>query len=262
MNAASVIIVGAGVTGMTAAGALEAAGVSVTVIDKAGRPGGRAAFGRIGGALVRQAFPDEHLRAAGVEVITSPEWQGSPVRRGLVSQLSATSDGLSVHLATPTEQLEAGVVLLTPPLPQALRILQRSNIDYAERFDEVRFNRQLELMAACADGTVSRTVLGADESTDRWDDDKNFLALEIAAEHSIADPLELQLKAWRYAVCANPISYPFGEIAVPAGNLILAGDAFAADASSSDLARAAQSGRAAAAAITAKLSKMPPQPGQ
>lgn len=49
---ASALVVGAGVAGLACAGALAAAGVRVTVLDKGRRPGGRVATRRLDGATV------------------------------------------------------------------------------------------------------------------------------------------------------------------------------------------------------------------
>ena len=244
---------------MAAAAHLAESGLEASVIDKAGRAGGRAAFGRLGTELVRQAFDEGELRAAGVDVITAPDWRGAPVRKGLLSRLHAAANGIELELATPSERIPAEVVLLTAPLPQSLRILERSGISFSPRFFDAHFDRRLVLNARGADGSLHRVVLAAEESRERWDDDRNFLALDIAAEHGISEPVEASLKAWRYANCLAPIDYPFAEIAVPSGRLLLAGDAFCAASGLQGLRRAFDSGQAAAEAVLRDRHGLPPR---
>jgi renalase len=150
------LIVGAGISGLTAARTLQAAGWSVTVVDKGRGPGGRLATRRMGplrfdhGAQYfsalsprfRQAV-DEWL-AQGVvqhwfEVNGDPRYRGSHGMTAVARHLAAGLDvRLSTRIAGLTHDkglwqaaiedggtLTANALILTPPVPQSLELLGR-----------------------------------------------------------------------------------------------------------------------------------------
>ncbi|MDH3707585.1 MAG: NAD(P)-binding protein, partial [Acidimicrobiia bacterium] len=149
-----IVVVGAGLAGLTAARALVAAGERVQVVDKGRSVGGRLATRRIGGATLdhgaqfftvrTDAFAAEVDRAVGNDV--AYEWcrgftdpaDGHPryaVRGGMNRLAKHLAAGLEVMTATRISAVSAGeywavehdggllqasAVVLTAPMPQNL----------------------------------------------------------------------------------------------------------------------------------------------
>ncbi|MEN9807845.1 MAG: hypothetical protein RL756_2365 [Pseudomonadota bacterium] len=149
-----VAVVGAGITGLTAARALAAAGLSVLVLDKGRGVGGRVATRRIEGATVdhgAQAVDAANAGAwaalagglpANVLERRTGRWIG---RIGMTSVAKSLAAGLEVLTAervlcvrgaSPEHQLllESGrviaarAVIVTAPVPQALELLTQGEV--------------------------------------------------------------------------------------------------------------------------------------
>ena len=318
-EAVEVLVVGAGMAGLTAARVLTGAGYDVLVVDKGWNPGGRMATRRNGDAAhdhgatfiagVGRRFSEElhGWREAGA---ASPwegleegmtQWRGLPDMRGLSHHLAlglpirtrtrlvsvasrggqwmaATEDGATVM---------AGSVLLTPPVPQSLALLDAGETPLPERMrtqlDQVAYQRCLVVMAVPenpapatppglwepTDGPIARLVdertkgtsgvpaftihARADYSLERWDDDRDEVAAELLAE---AEPRlgsrvkHHQIHGWRYSRPERTWPQPC-LVSKEHPPLVLAGDAFGGP----DVPGAHRSGRAAAEALSRLVTK-------
>ena len=187
---AEVVVIGAGMAGLTAAAELERAGVSTIVLDKGRAPGGRmatrtidrarfdhgaqhfsarsAAFQqRIAGLqnaeVVGEWFRSHNRtttdgrsepRLAGIDGMRRiPEHlaRGLDVRTSLaIDRLEVTERGVTAIVGTDAIAHGAGVIL-TPPLPQVLALLQASGIRLdagaGELLSNVEYNASLAVMA-------------------------------------------------------------------------------------------------------------------
>jgi len=159
-------IVGAGVAGLSAAGRLRAAGLSVVVVDKGRGVGGRLATRRIGGARLDHGAQFFTSRTEGFEALTrrwvddgvAREWNrgfgptadghpryigsagmtsmakdlasGLDVRVGtVVESIEAATGGWTLRCAAPAEPLPtARAVLVTSPVPQTLALLSNGGV--------------------------------------------------------------------------------------------------------------------------------------
>ena len=161
-----VLIVGAGLAGVVAAGELQRAGLTVRVIDKGRGVGGRLATRRIGEAIFdhgapcldrhRGILPDPWWRerlgptlaewwpATEVPGAAVPcRWRGAPSMAGAAKHLAL---GLEVLLETTLHSLRvegsrwiasssggtgfpARALVLTPPVPQSLALLDAGAVD-------------------------------------------------------------------------------------------------------------------------------------
>jgi predicted NAD/FAD-dependent oxidoreductase len=172
----SVLIIGAGMAGITSGRELNAAGFDVVLIDKGRAVGGRmatrriagatfdhgaqhisvrtAAFGREMEALVRQGTAGVWYRS---ESITHPE-RGIENRYAGVGGMrripESLAEGLAVITGSRVDRLRvdadgvaaivggepvatADAVILTPPLPQTLELLAGSNVDAGREVDSL-----------------------------------------------------------------------------------------------------------------------------
>ena len=163
----SVLIIGAGMAGITSGRSLAAAGFAVRLIDKGRAIGGRMATRRIGeatfdhgaqhisvrtagfaremNALVRHGTADVWYRS---ESVTHPERgienryagiggmrripealaEGLPVTTGIrVDRIRIDADGVAAIVGS-APVATADAVIITPPLPQALELLAASSI--------------------------------------------------------------------------------------------------------------------------------------
>jgi len=163
----SVLIIGAGMAGITSGCALEAAGFDVLLLDKGRAVGGRMATRRIGEAtfdhgaqhvsvrtasfaremeaLVRQGtanvwyrsesithpergMEDRYAGVGGMRRIPEALGEGLHVTTGIrVDRLSIDTDGVTA-IAGNEPVATANAVILTPPLPQTLELLAASNV--------------------------------------------------------------------------------------------------------------------------------------
>ncbi len=174
VNKVDVLIVGAGLAGLLAANTLQAAGKSVTVVEKARSVGGRLATWRLGpgrgdyGAqffTVRepefQKFVDEWL-ASGLAFEWTRGWtpegeseadDGFPryaVTGGMTAVAKHLAQNLSLHKQTKLEKTrlvengweavavdgrsyQSSALLLTPPVPQSLALLNAGQVPLVEK---------------------------------------------------------------------------------------------------------------------------------
>lgn len=165
---AEVLVVGAGISGLSAAQALADAGHDVVVVDKGHRPGGRMATRRDGDATWDtgaqfltargDAFTAEVARWQQAGVATTwfhgspdldddgegghPRFRGAPFMRAIPESLADDlavrcgvrldelrhADGRWVALADDGAHLSADAVVLTAPAPQALALLAGTTV--------------------------------------------------------------------------------------------------------------------------------------
>ncbi len=185
----SVVIIGAGMSGLAAGRSLAASGIDVTLVDKGRAVGGRMATRRIGaatfdhGAQHVSTRTDEFALQMGdlVERGTARVWFRTPSvthpERGFEDRYigvhgmrripEVISEGLRVVTGVAVDRLEierSGVtafsggvavaagdaVILTPPAPQTLDVLQRSGIalgPMGAELADVAYNATLVVMA-------------------------------------------------------------------------------------------------------------------
>ena len=185
-----VLVIGAGMAGLTAAAELQRAGWRVLVLDKGRGVGGRLASRRIGEAAFdhgaqfitartsRFAALVEDARCAGVVqewhrgstglLEGHARWRGDPAMTSLAKHLAR---GLEIMLETRVVAVRAsrhrwsvetatgdvyssGAVVLTPPVPQSLAILQAGAValqpETRTRLEGMAYERCLAVMAVLA----------------------------------------------------------------------------------------------------------------
>jgi renalase len=314
-----VLVIGAGIAGLIAAGELQGAGCRVLVLDKGRRIGGRLASQRIGGATFdhgaqfitartpRFASLVEDCRRAGVVEAwhrgsgSRPDghvrWRGHPdmnavptyLGRGLaiapetrVVALRACRDFWSAETAT-GDLHAARAVVLTPPVPQSLAILEAGAVtvppEVRARLESLTYERCLAVMAVLggpsrlappgglapeggpiawiADNRLKGisaesavTIHGTHAfSLEHWERDRQDSGrrlLDAAGDWLDAEVRTFQVHAWRYS---KPLQVDDSPCAVVsrAPPLVLAGDAFAGP----KVEGAALAGWAAAEAVLA-----------
>ncbi|MCB1208728.1 MAG: FAD-dependent oxidoreductase [Verrucomicrobiales bacterium] len=182
-----VLVIGAGMAGLTAAAALRDAGREVAIIDKGRGVGGRMATRRIGDATfdhgaqfitARDPRFDAVLHraeAAGAALEWcrgfssgadgNPRWRGAPGMSALAKHLATGleivlgkqaaalregDDAWSVEM-TEGESWSAKSVILTAPVPQALVLLQAGgtqlNTELVQRLAAIEYERCLAVLA-------------------------------------------------------------------------------------------------------------------
>jgi renalase len=313
-----VLVVGGGVAGLTAARFLGAAGHDVLVVDKGWNPGGRLAtrvtdrarfdHGATFFAATEKRFNAdlESWRQAefacpweGLESSES-HWRGTPDMRSLGSHLAhgltvatrtrltaVKRDGdLWVALGEGGQRVTAEAVLMTPPVPQTLALLDAGEVNLEpnlrDKLERVSYERCFVVMATLdrparvpapgmivpTEGPIARIVdeqakgvskvpavtlhASAEFSRSRWDADRDTVAAEIlrAAEPWLDGGVaDFQIHGWRYSRPVTTWPEPC-LIAATDPYLILAGDAFGGP----DVSGAYRSGLAAAEALIARAS--------
>lgn len=187
-KAVDVLIVGAGMSGLSAGTALQNSGRKVLMIDKSRGVGGRMATRRNGGATYdhgaqfittrdqRFAKVIENARLAGAatewchgftaEADGHTRWRGEPgmsslakhlavgleiVQEKEVTALRRMSDHWTASF-TDGEVWSASAVILTAPVPQSLALLQAGGVvlkpEMEERLSAIQYERCLAVMAA------------------------------------------------------------------------------------------------------------------
>jgi renalase len=181
------LVIGAGMAGLCAAKAAQAAGRSVVVIDKGRGIGGRMATRRIGAATFdhgaqfvtardpRFAALLEEAQAAGAatqwchgfsdQPDGHPRWRGIPGMTGLARHLARSlevvperqvsalklCDGCWHVEMTDGAVWAAHAVILTAPVPQSLVLLENGGItltaEMSQRLSAIRYERCLAVMA-------------------------------------------------------------------------------------------------------------------
>jgi predicted NAD/FAD-dependent oxidoreductase len=149
------VVIGAGVAGLAAAGALRDAGIPVVLLDKGCAAGGRLATRRVEGAVFDHGAQFFTARDAGF-ARTAAAWRAAGVARpwfddalcataGMSSIARHLAAGLDVGLATTVTAVargprgyvvtaddgrrwEAAAVVLTAPVPQSLALLDAGGV--------------------------------------------------------------------------------------------------------------------------------------
>lgn len=258
-----VIVVGAGMAGLTAADELRKAGVSAIVLDKGRAPGGRMATRTIDGARFDHgaqhfsARSDQfrarvrQLQDMGVvaEWYTAKSWttpgaDAEPrlvgiggmrripehIAAGLDVRTSVTIDRLDridggiAAIAGDLTIARASGVVLTPPVPQLLALLNSSDLmpksDRLESLDAVRYNASLTVMASLDEPSgLPQGHLGQPTQNVAWIADNqhkgtsDFPAVTI---HSTADFARAHLRedrdTWARQLCDEVVPLLTGEI--------------------------------------------------
>ncbi len=291
----SVLIIGAGMSGLAAARRLRTGGFPVTLVDKSRVVGGRMATRRFGGGAGDQgaqhisvrtdAFAVEMERLVDDGVAT--EWLRSPSitrpERGVEPRYAGVggmrriperlAEGLDVITGTRIGRLAfdgahvtavdvdgravatAGSVIVTPPLPQALDLLEVSGLDRPVDLDGVAYHASLTVLATLdapsaipgghvappgsivgwiADNehkgvsevpsiTVQSTAAFAARHIEGDRDAWAALLLEAARPHHSGTPIATHAHAWRYAEPTSTFDEGARRVDAPAP-LVLAGE--------------------------------------
>ncbi|MFO7694122.1 MAG: FAD-dependent oxidoreductase [Vicinamibacterales bacterium] len=185
-----VLVVGAGVAGLTVAAELQRAGCRVLVLDKGRGVGGRLASRRIGGAAFdhgaqfitartsrfaaliedgrRAGAVEEWHRGLGDSSNDHVRWRGHPAMTSIAKYLAR---GIQIVLDTRVVALRASrhdwsaetetgavysadAVVLTPPVPQSLALLKAGTValqpETRARLEGLEYERCLAVMAVLA----------------------------------------------------------------------------------------------------------------
>jgi predicted NAD/FAD-dependent oxidoreductase len=180
MEVWDVVVVGAGVTGLTLAHQLQNRGHSVLLLDKGSRPGGRLASRPFNGQLVNPAAESvlvrdpevsaEISRRTGAEFLAATaaaapgaetQWEfnapageiakrwavGTEQRKCFVTRLDVLPTGL-IHVVAQAsgEAIAARTVVLTAPVPQSIHILQNSELTVSPELNTVSYDRRAVLL--------------------------------------------------------------------------------------------------------------------
>ena len=321
-QSADVLVIGAGMAGLIAAAEIQRAGRRVLVLDKGRGVGGRLASRRIGAATFdhgaqfitartsRFAALVEDGRRAGVveEWHRGPagqpdghaRWRGHPAMTSVAKHLAR---GLAIVLETRVVALRAsghrwiaetaagavcsaGAVVLTPPVPQSLAILQAGAValqpETRARLEGLQYERCLAVMAVLAGPSrlAPPGVLAPDDGPIAWIADNHLKgisaepAVTIHATHAFslehwdhdredsgrrlidaangwlgAEVRTFQVHGWLYSKPLQVDERPCAMVG-QGPPLVLAGDAFAGPR----VEGAALSGWAAAEAVLAAAS--------
>ena len=312
----NVVIVGAGMAGLTAAGALRRAGIASVLLDKGRVVGGRMATRTIGEARFDHGAQHFGVRSDQFTLLTRPwseagiirEWyrttdleprySGAGGMRRIPEYMARTLDVRTQTTVVRIELLDrtvvavdqdggrvqASAVIITPPLPQTLRLLDTSLIPIAdglkESLEAIEYHSCLTVMlqldgpGGLPDGHRSNV-----DASIAWMADnahKETSRLPAVTVHSTArfaaDHLEAPTDEWMALLVASARPYLQGAITGSSGHrwryaepattlhdgfvlldakvpLVLAGEVFAG----AKIEGAALSGLAAAAAVAEQL---------
>jgi hypothetical protein len=296
---AEILIMGAGMAGLTAASDLQQAGHDVLVIDKGRGVGGRLASRRIGLATFdhgaqfmtakdprfaaaidqwrKMGVVEEWYRTPAEGSEGHPRWRGKPTMTAVAKYLARNLNlllekrivslrrdpGGWVAALDSGEAVFASAVVLTPPVPQSLALLDLGEVDLPPavraRLEGAEYERCLAVMAVLdgparipppgrlaptegpiawiadnqlkgVSATPAVTVHAtAAFSLEHWDRDRQESGQELlrAAEAWLASAVtEFQVHGWRYS---KPICVEQSTCLIlhESPRLLLAGDAFA-----------------------------------
>ena len=265
------LIIGAGVTGLTIAKNLP----NSTVVEKSKGLGGRLATRRWqnqkfdhGAQFYKLTedsaqFHELWKSAQLVKPLIEDKWCATG---GMSSLAKKLAESLKVQLekqvtkiinTTEVHFLDGSIehydqIIFTCPLPQTLKILEDSSIQYPDRLKNIRYAKALVFLLSAEENTPRPFLAPYTENpTDKifsftdqnWKSDGTGSAwtitmnsewsekhFELSDEEILAQftkvfsagSMNVQLKKWRYS---HPLSQD-SELFVQLGNLILAGDAF------------------------------------
>lgn len=177
---ADVVVVGAGIAGLTLARLLSENGATVQVLDKAAYPGGRLSSRTVAGRLVDTGptgFQVTDPEVAGVLQRLAPDalscqlsggrWDFSyrSSARAVAAELATGLDYRKVLVNLLADVGQHTHVVLTPPAPQVQTIGSRSGIEHAG-LAAITYEKRLVLLAACDPSTT----LPADRASDVFSD--------------------------------------------------------------------------------------------
>ncbi|TFC99496.1 hypothetical protein E3T28_09150 [Cryobacterium sinapicolor] len=188
METWDVVVVGAGVCGLTITRNLQDAGRSALLLDKGSRPGGRLTGRPLGGVLlnpsvdtVRSHDPEvtqEIMLRTGARFTPVTEgcedwafdqpagdiaerWAGgTTLRRTFVTHLVVQESGL-IHVVPhgSGEPIGGRAVVLTAPVPQSVQILRGSGLFVAPELHEVTYDERAVLLCV-VDGVAAGVEAG------------------------------------------------------------------------------------------------------
>lgn len=220
METWDVVVVGAGVCGLTIAHSLREHGRSVLLLDKGSRPGGRVASRPLGGMLLNASVANvladddeviaEITRRTGA--VFSPvtggsnggeglrEWdfvqpagdiaklwaQGAVIQRTFVTHIDVQTNGLLHVVPHGTgDPIAAERVVLTAPLPQSAEILRLSGVDVTAPLAGVTYERRDVLLCVVVGPEEDEHFLHESTVIDlirlRHRDDTGLIWLELFA---------------------------------------------------------------------------------
>ena len=186
METWDVVVVGAGVCGLTIAQNLQERGRSVLLLDKGSRPGGRMASRPLGGRLLDPSVDTVRSHDAKVtrevtrrtdarfaaEIGGYADWTfdapagdiakrwaaGTTLRRTFITHLAMQNSGL-IHVVPHAsgEPFRGRAVVLTAPVPQSVQILRTSGFDVAPPLLEVAYDKR-DVLLCLVDGAGDRSV--------------------------------------------------------------------------------------------------------
>lgn len=258
------MIIGAGLAGLTAARALTSRGISVVVLDKGRRPGGRMATRRLGEATFDHGAQFFTVRSPEFAALFSDwpvrEWcrgfsgdDGHPryaAPGGMNSIAAHLARGLDVRCEMPVTKLAAVIdgfdaAILTAPVPQSLALLEEP----VPELEAIEYDRCLALMLRGARQPVPgpgaiQTVDGepvswiADNHQKGISSEPQALTIHAGPEFSLRHwetPEEevvallatgsfAEYKLHRWKFAKPRVLYP--ERCYRRGNIVFAGDAF------------------------------------
>jgi renalase len=301
-HSADILIVGAGMAGLTAASDLQLAGKNVLIVDKGRSAGGRMASRRIGQATFDHgaqfftardprfaAAVDQWLKMGAAEEWYRnppntpeqseghPRWRGKPsmtaIAKKFALDLNVLLEKRIVSLRHETagwvaalddgEEIFANAVVLTPPVPQSLALLDAGAVSLPSvtraRLESIEYERCLTVMAVLngpsripppggmtlagspiqwlADNQMKGISAipaitihaAAGFSLEKWDLDREETGRELlkAAEPWLgSEVITFQVHGWRYS---KPISIDESPCLIlnHFPPLVIAGDAFA-----------------------------------
>jgi len=265
----NVLVIGAGIAGLTAATELARRKIPCVVLDKGRAPGGRMATRTIDGA--RFDHGAQHFSARSVPFRTAVarwrhegvvgEWFSSPVRQstqrtveprllgvdGMRSIPVRLAAGLDVRTSITVDRLRvstSGVealtgddviargsgVILTPPLPQLVRLLDRSGVELtaelSRRLRAVSYHATLAVMATLdAPSGLANGHLSQPGEPIAWIGDNHHKGISeapavtihstpgFAAQHLDADP-----KQWTRTLSEHAQPHLVGRIVAATGH--------------------------------------------
>jgi renalase len=291
-----VLIIGAGMAGLAAATELQLRGQPVLVIDKGRGVGGRLASRRIGTATFDHgaqfmtarsprfaAAVDQWLKLGLLQewfrgsANAHPRWRGQPAMTAVPKHLAANLNVLLekkvvslgrgpagwLAVLESGESIQAGAVILTPPVPQSLALLDAGRFELVAeiriRLEAIQYERCIAVMAlleahaqipdpgglAPGEGPISwiadnqlKGISAAPAVTihatpafslENWERDRQEIAqqlLQAAAPWLGSRVSAFQVHAWRYA---RPVQSDEAACLIlnQSPPLLLAGDAFA-----------------------------------